>query len=59
MVTPFGEYLRQFPELLALMTFGTYWFEALGILLLFSPVFTGPLRTAGVLGYVLLHVGIG
>ncbi len=58
MVTPFGEYLRQFPELLALMTFGTYWFEALGILLLFSPVFTGPLRTAGVLGYVLLHVGI-
>ena len=58
MVTPFGEYLRQFPEILALMTFGTYWFEALGILLLFSPVLTGRLRTAGILGYVLLHVGI-
>ena len=58
MVTPFGEYLRQFPEILALMTFGTYWFEALGILLLFSPVLTGRLRTAGVLGYVLLHLGI-
>jgi hypothetical protein len=58
LVTPFGEYLRQFPELLALMTFGTYWFEALGLLLLFSPVRTGPLRTAGVLGYVLLHLGI-
>jgi hypothetical protein len=44
---------------LALMTFGTYWFEALGYPAVFSPVFTGPLRTAGVLGYVLLHVGIG
>ncbi|MDQ3707446.1 MAG: HTTM domain-containing protein, partial [Chloroflexota bacterium] len=57
-VTPFGAYLRQFPTLLQLMTFGVFWFEALGPLLLFCPVFTGPLRIAGVLGFMVLHFGI-
>jgi hypothetical protein len=58
LVTPLGAYLRQFGALLKVMTFGTFWFEALGPLLLFSPVFTGPLRTAGVLGFMSLHLGI-
>jgi hypothetical protein len=57
-VTPLGEYMRRFPQLLEPMTFGVYWFEALGLLLLFSPVLTGRLRMAGVLGYMLLHLGI-
>ena len=58
LVTPIGTYLYQFPELMRAMTIGTFWFEALGPLLLFSPIFTGQLRTAAVLGFMSLHLGI-
>lgn len=57
-VTPFGEFVHQFSDLLRLMTVAVFWFEALGPLLLFSPVLTGPLRTFGVLAFMGLHVGI-
>jgi predicted DCC family thiol-disulfide oxidoreductase YuxK len=58
MSTGLGIFLLQFPILLKLMTFGVFWFELIGPLLLLSPFFTGPLRTAGVLGFWLLHLGI-
>jgi vitamin K-dependent gamma-carboxylase-like protein len=35
--TPFGLYLRQFPDLLRVMTLGTPWFELAGPCLLFIP----------------------
>jgi hypothetical protein len=56
--TPIGTYLYQFPELLKLMTFGTLALEVFGPLLLFSPFFTGPVRTAGVAAFMSLHFGI-
>jgi hypothetical protein len=57
-VTPFGHYLLNFPRLLEVMTFGTFGLEAFGPLLLFCPIFTGPVRTAIVLAFMSLHFGI-
>jgi hypothetical protein len=56
--TPLTPFLYQFPTLLKLLTFGVFWLEALGPLLLFNPVFTGPIRTVGVLAFMALHLGI-
>ena len=56
--TPVGSLLYQFPELLRVMTFGTLALEAFGPLLLFSPFFTGPVRTAAVAAFMSLHFGI-
>ena len=58
-VTPLGVWLYQFPVLLRIMTFGVVWFEAIGPFLLFSPIFTGPVRTGAVLAFMGLHLGIG
>jgi hypothetical protein len=57
-VTPIGTHLYQFPELLKVMTFGTLALEAFGPLLLLSPFFTGPIRTATVAAFMSLHFGI-
>lgn len=57
-VTPFGKFLHPFPALLAGLTFAVFWYEAIGPFLLFSPVFNGPLRTAAILGFIGLHLGI-
>ena len=56
--TPMGVFLRQFPELLQAMTFGTLLLEAFGPFLLFCPVLTGPVRTATVAAFMSLHYGI-
>ena len=56
--TPIGQYLLNFPELLKVMTLGTFGLEALGPLFLFFPFFTGPVRTAAVLAFMSLHFGI-
>lgn len=58
LTTPVGQYLLQFPELLRALTIGTFWLEALGPLLLFSPVFTAQVRTATIAAFMSLHVGI-
>ncbi len=58
LVTPFGAFLAQFPNLLKAMTFGTLGLEAFGPLLLFIPFFIGPVRTAVVLAFMSLHYGI-
>src|SRR5918994_2019892 len=56
--TPIGQFLLNFPQLLTLMTFATFGLEAVGPLLLFSPFFTGPLRTGAALAIMSLHFGI-
>jgi predicted DCC family thiol-disulfide oxidoreductase YuxK len=56
--TPLGHALLQLPTLLTWLTHGVLWFEVLGPLLLFCPVFTGPIRIAVVLAFALMHAGI-
>src|SRR5215213_11645141 len=56
--THIGNFLYQFPELLKVLTFATVGLEAFGPFLLFFPFFTGPVRTATVLAFMSLHVGI-
>jgi hypothetical protein len=56
--TPIGHYLLNFPGLLQVLTFGTFALEALGPLLLFCPIFTGPVRTGAALAFMSLHFGI-
>jgi len=58
LVTPFGAWMSQYPDLLKVLTFATLGLEALGPLLLFCPFFTGPVRTAMVLAFMSLHFGI-
>ena len=53
-----GSYLLQFPALLRVLTFAVLGIEVIGPLLLFCPVATGPVRTAGVLMIMSLHFGI-
>src|SRR5215217_650430 len=56
--TPIGAYVYQFPTLLKVLTFATIGLEAFGPFLLFSPFFTGPVRTGTVLAFMSLHLGI-
>jgi len=56
--TPIGAYLLQFPKLLAVLTVATLALEAFGPFLLFSPFFTGPVRTVAVMAFMSLHFGI-
>jgi hypothetical protein len=58
LATPIGAYLLQFPDLLKVLTFGTLATEIVAPLLLFSPFFTVPVRMAGIIGIVGLHIGI-
>src|SRR5215212_5871678 len=58
LATPVGHMLLDFPTLLQVLTFGTFVLEALGPLLLFCPVFTGPVRTGAALAFMSLHFGI-
>ena len=54
----FGAFLLNFPTLLVVASFATLALEAFGPFLLFSPFFTGPLRTAAVAMFMSLHLGI-
>jgi Vitamin K-dependent gamma-carboxylase len=56
--TPVGHFLLNFPALLHVLTFGTFALEAFGPLLLFCPIFTGPVRTGAALAFMSLHFGI-
>src|SRR5215211_6172451 len=58
LATPIGHFLLGFPTLLQAMTFGTVMLEAVGPILLFSPFFTGPVRTGTALAFMSLHFGI-
>lgn len=54
--TPFGLYLLQYPTLLKIFTFATFYLEALGPFFAFSPLFTGPLRFATALAFIFFHL---
>ena len=55
---PFGEWLAQFPELLRVLTHGSLALEIGAPILLFSPIFTGPVRTFAVASVMGFHAGI-
>lgn len=55
-ITPFGLFMLQFPKLLKFLTFSTFYFEAFGPFFAFSPVWTGPLRFATVIAFMLFHL---
>jgi hypothetical protein len=57
-VTNIGRFLLEFPTLLRLMTYGVFWFEVIGPLLLISPFFIYQARIVGIYGFSLLHIGI-
>jgi hypothetical protein len=59
LVTPVGLFLLHFPSLLSLLTYAVIWFEVLGPLLLFTPVYTGHVRTATVFAFFCLQLGFG
>ena len=58
LATPIGHFLLGFPTLLQVLTFGTFALEATGLILLFCPFFTGPVRTGAALAVMSLHFGI-
>jgi hypothetical protein len=57
--TPFGKYLLQFPELLKVLTFSTFYLELLGPLFIFFPLWTAGFRTATALVMIVLQAGFG
>jgi predicted DCC family thiol-disulfide oxidoreductase YuxK len=57
LATSIGLFLLQFPSLLKAVTFGVLWLEVIGPLLLFSPIWTGPIRTGVV--FLLLFMLLG
>lgn len=54
--TPLGIYLLNFPVLLKILTFATYILEAFVPFLAFSPFWTGPLRFATAVMFILFHL---
>lgn len=55
---PLGHFMLGFPTLLTALTIATLTLEILGPFLLFSPFFTGPVRTGALLAFMSLHFGI-
>lgn len=53
---PLGIYLLNFPGLLKVLSFGTYYLECYGPFIAFSPICTGPLRLATALVFILFHL---
>lgn len=58
-ITPFGRFLFSKPELMKILTYGAYWFEFIGTLLLFSPIVTVFIRTLMILAFILFQIGMG
>ena len=57
-ITPWGEWLLQYPALLSLMTRLVIALEMLGPLLLFLPICVGPARTLAVVLFGGFHLGL-
>jgi predicted DCC family thiol-disulfide oxidoreductase YuxK len=57
LATPFAVWLRQFPDLLTLLTYYVWWLELLGPLLIFSPILFLPLRLALMAMFISMHIG--
>jgi hypothetical protein len=54
--TSLGHFLLNFPNFLKFSSFSTFYLEALGPFLAFSPIWTGPLRFATVILFILFHI---
>lgn len=55
--TPLGLWLLQFPGLLKALSFFVYWLEALGPVLMFTPILLKPLRFGLMLLFMAMHLG--
>lgn len=55
---PFGEFLHQFPSLLTVLTHASFGLEVVVPILLFAPVFTGPVRTLAAMSIMAFQFGI-
>lgn len=53
---PFGDILLWFPTFCKYNTFGVLYWQKYGCFFFFSPIFTGPMRAFGVLGFMTMHV---
>jgi len=58
-VQPIGKLLLNFPFLLKYLTFGILYFEIVGVLLLFSPIFTAFFRVIIIFCILCMHIGFG
>ncbi|MBI1859072.1 MAG: HTTM domain-containing protein [Candidatus Melainabacteria bacterium] len=58
-VKPIGKLLLNFPFMLKYLTFGILYFEIIGALLLFSPVFTAFFRMVIIFCVLCMHIGFG
>ena len=59
-VTPWGDALVHLPfGVMKLLSYAVLLYETLGPVLLFTPVYTGPVRTLAVFGFFLLQSGFG
>ncbi|MGI9431930.1 MAG: HTTM domain-containing protein [Myxococcota bacterium] len=56
---PLGAFLAELPIVMKLFTWSVLVYEFIGPLLLFSPIWTGPLRVLTLAGFVALQVGLG
>ena len=56
LVTPFGRFLTQWPEMLQMATFGTMVLEIAGPMLAFVPFFTAPLQMFTVVLFAGFHI---
>lgn len=54
--TPLGVYLLQYPNLLKMLTFATFYLEAFGPFFAFTPIWTAPLRFATAIVFILFHL---
>jgi predicted DCC family thiol-disulfide oxidoreductase YuxK len=59
MATSLGHYLLNFPKLLRLLTHATLAWEIVGPILVFTPFFIGPIRTAVVFFFIFFHFAMG
>lgn len=57
-VTVFGHKLLAFPNTLKILTYLSYLLELFGPLLLFIPIFIGPIRTIAVFLFISFHFGL-
>lgn len=54
--TPLGLALLNYPRLLKVFTFATFYLEAFGPFFAFSPIFTAPLRLATAATFIIFHL---
>ena len=58
LATGLGNYLLNYPDILAVMTAATLWAEFAGPALAFIPFFNGQIRLVVIVAFIALHIGI-